>query len=157
MLLSFCDVGVNAFDESVDDFWPLGMVVRHLFDEIAAKPQQACADVTVDRLVPLDFGHSARHPSPPDFELKEPVAGGVVALGKEQIVLVLGVNVRDTPAIHQDLDRTRESRNLERRSGPVCEERRGRKYQTQETRSEKYAAWRPQTLSHKVIRVDRVQ
>jgi len=52
-----------------------------------------------------------------DFHLPEPVLGMDKALGKEEIVKVIGVNMWDTPAVTHNLDRGFQPRQVERAVG----------------------------------------
>ena len=106
------DIGVNAVDESGDDLLALGMVVVHIQAQVAPGLQQARANITVERLGALNLGHGTGDPTTPDFELEQTVAGRVIALGKEQVVLVAGVDMGDAPAVGQDFDRFVEAGHL---------------------------------------------
>jgi hypothetical protein len=48
----------------------------------------------------------------PEFHLEEAILGGDDTLGKEEIVLVLGVDVSDAPTIAQDVNGMFESAEL---------------------------------------------
>ena len=95
------DVGVDPLDEGPDDRRAPGMIVAQLARHVAAEPQQPGPDVAGQRPWPLDLRQRPRGLAPPELELEEPVAGGVVSLGQEQVVLVPGVDVGDPPAVAQ--------------------------------------------------------
>ena len=96
--------GVDAVHERGDDRFAVRVVIGVLALQVAAKAQQPSADVAVQSLRPLNLGQTAQHPPAPYFELKQAVARRVVALREEQVVLILGVDMRDTPAVGQDFD-----------------------------------------------------
>ena len=50
---------------------------------------------------------------PPHFELEQAIARDVIALREEQVGFVPGVDVRDAPAIADDLDRLCQSGGFE--------------------------------------------
>jgi hypothetical protein len=47
----------------------------------------------------------------PEVDLEEPIPSGIEALGKEQIGLVLRVDMRDPPTVDQDFDRLPQAHN----------------------------------------------
>ena len=51
-----------------------------------------------------DGRHGPGRLPPPHLELEQPALGGAVALDEEQVVLVLGVDVVEPPAVGEDLD-----------------------------------------------------
>ena len=83
--------------------------------------------------------------------------GGVIALGKKKIVLILGVNVGNAPAVYQDFHRICESRNLQSRRGFLREQWRCRDSQTQRDCREKNAERRPHVSSHNLIHTSRME
>ena len=99
------DVGVDPPDERPDDRGAAGMVMVQLPGHLAAERQQPGPDVAGQRPGPLDLRHRPGRPPPPELELEQPIAGGVVPLRQEQVVLVPGVDVRDPPAVAHDLHR----------------------------------------------------
>lgn len=110
--LGVSDVGVEASDKSGDDLLALGVVVVHIEAQVAARSQQAGTNVAVKGLGALNLGHCASHPTTPDFELRKTLTGGVIALGKEQVVLICRVDVSDAPAIGKDFNRFVEAGDL---------------------------------------------
>ena len=79
--------------------------MAQLLIEVPAELEEAGSDVPLELPRAQDLGHRARRLPAPQLELEEPVTGGVPALGEEQIMFGLGVDVRDPPAVHEDLDR----------------------------------------------------
>jgi hypothetical protein len=73
------------------------------------------ADVALQLLRPEDFGDGAGRLAAPQLELKQAVARRGVALGEEQVALVLRVDMVDSPAVAQHLDRLTQPGHLERR------------------------------------------
>ena len=63
------------------------------------------APVVGERLGPEDLRETTLMPPPPHLHLPEPVLRHHVALGAEEIVVVLGVDVRDPKLVPDDLDR----------------------------------------------------
>ena len=55
-----------------------------------------------------DLGEPAEPPAAPQVELEQPVPGGVEALGAEQVVLGLRVQVRYAELVDQHLDGCRQ-------------------------------------------------
>jgi hypothetical protein len=98
------DISVNTLNKSGDDLLSIWVIEVHVLSQIDPRPQQSCPNIAVECLRALNLSQRAGHLATPDFELEETITGGVVALGEEQIVLVLGVDVRDTPTVGQDFD-----------------------------------------------------
>ena len=84
------------------------MIVVQLVGHVAPDTAAAGPDVARQRPRPLDLGQGPGRLAPPELELEEPVAGGVVPLGEEQVVLVPGVDMGDPPPVAQDLHRLRQ-------------------------------------------------
>src|SRR5205823_497520 len=59
------------------------------------------------------LGHLADARAAPQVDLEEAVLGGDEALGKEQVVGILRVDVGDAPAVAQDLDRLLQAGDLD--------------------------------------------
>ena len=108
------NVGVDALHERRNDRVPPLVVVAHLGREVAPEAEQAGAGVALELPRAEDLGDGAGGPPPPDLELEQPVAGRRVALGEEQVMLVLRVDVGDPPAVGHDLDRRNEAGRIER-------------------------------------------
>ena len=96
------DVRVDPLDERPDDLGPARMIVIQLASHVAPELQQPRADVAGERPGPLDLGQRPRGPPSPELQLKEPVAGGRITLGEEQVVLVASIDMRDPPPIAQN-------------------------------------------------------
>ena len=114
------NVSVNAIDKRLDDLRPVRMIMQQFFVEVATRRSEAkqpSADVAFCLLRTKQFGYGTGRLPTPDFQLKQPVLSGRVALRKEQIVFVFGVNVVDAPAVPDDLDGLPEIRRFER----LCE------------------------------------
>ena len=52
-----------------------------------------------------DLGHRAGSLPPPHLELEQAVAGHVIALREEKVSFVFGIDMRNTPAVLDDLNR----------------------------------------------------
>ena len=108
------DVRVHAAHERRDDFFAVRVIRVQLALQIAAEHVQARADVACELLASEDLRHGAGRLPPPQLELKEPIAGGGVALREEEVALVRRVDVIDAPAVAQDLDRFGEAVDAQR-------------------------------------------
>ena len=80
------------------------MVVVHLGGHVAAVLEEAEADVAPQLVRAQHLGDRAGGLGAPHLELEEAVAGGGVSLREEEVVLGLGVDVVDAPAVADDLD-----------------------------------------------------
>ena len=103
------NIGVYTLDKGGDDLFPVRVIVLALLLQIAAKTQQPGTNVAVQGFGALNLGHRAGDAPAPDLKLKQAVAGRVIALGKKQVMLVLGIDVGNTPAVGQDFDRLAET------------------------------------------------
>ncbi len=137
-MLGFGDVGVDAFDEGRDDGGAVGVVPVELLVEIAAKEEEAIADVAFEFARAEDFGDGSGGLAAPDFELEETVARDVVALGEEEVVFVFRVDVGDTPVVLEDFDGLGEAGELEGFRGAVGGEGGG---EGEECEEEKAGVW----------------
>ena len=108
------DVGVDAVHERRNDRVATLVVMPHLGREVAPEAEQAGAGVALQLAGSENLGNRSGRPPAPDLELEEPVAGGRIALGEEQVMLVLGVDVGDPPAVGHDLDRSDQAGRIER-------------------------------------------
>ena len=108
LFLGLLNIGVNALNKGGDNLFPVRVIVLALLVQIAPKTQQPGTDVAVQGFGTLNLGHRAGDAPAPDLKLKQAVAGRVIALGKKQVVLVLGIDVSNTPAVGQDFDRLAE-------------------------------------------------
>ncbi len=120
VLLHEVDIGVDSIDEGGDDLFALGMIVIHLLFHVHAGLEKPCPDVPVQSSGSENFCQSACGLTPPDLELEEPVACHVESLSKEKVLLVLGVNMRNPPAVLDDLHRRFESWNEKSFLGGIC-------------------------------------
>ena len=99
------DIGVDAVGKGVEDRSAYRARSFHIPPSCRRDSASARALMSRGRAEgPEDFGQPSLAGTLPDFHLKEAILGGDHALGKEKIVLVLGVNVRDSPAIAQNVD-----------------------------------------------------
>ena len=98
------DIGVDAIDVGIDDELALRVVVRELLAHVLAEHVKPRSDVPVELASSEDLRDRSRRLAAPELELKETVSSGGVTLREEQVVLVLGVDVIDAPAVGEDLD-----------------------------------------------------
>ena len=98
-LLDFFDVGVDARREGFEDLLGVGGVAFVFDVQVAAITEQAGLDVALDGARSEDFRQPALAGSLPKLHLEEAILCNHEALREEQIVLILGVNVGDSPAV----------------------------------------------------------
>ena len=79
--------------------------MAHLRTHVTAKLEQPCAMIAGDSSGAEDFRRRAGSLGTPDFELKQPVPRGVVALGKEQVVFGFGINMGNAPFVLENFHR----------------------------------------------------
>ena len=84
------------------------MIKIKLLFQVAAEQMKPRAEVSLEFLPSEDLSSRAGCLTAPYFELEQTIARSVIALDKEKIVLVLRVDVRDSPAVSDDLDRLRQ-------------------------------------------------
>ena len=100
------DVSVDPVGVGREDALPVRVIARPLgLVPRAAEHHLPGAEVVVERLRSEDLGEAPLVPAPPHFHLPEPVLGHHVPLRQEEVVVVLSVDVRDSPLISDDLDR----------------------------------------------------
>ena len=107
------DVRVDSPHEGRDDLVPAVVIVVHLGGQVATEPVQPRPDVALELAGTENLRDGARRLPPPHLELEQPVAGRRVALGEEEVRLVLGVDVVDAPAVGDDLHRRLEAGELQ--------------------------------------------
>jgi len=108
------DEGVDAAHEGLDDPPGVRSVALVLGVEIPAIAEQTGEAVALDRLRPEHLGEPPLPRPAPDLHLPETVLGGHEPLREEEIVLGLGVDVGNAPAVAQHGDRAREPGDAER-------------------------------------------
>ena len=118
-MFGFGDVGVDAFDEGGDDGGAVRVVPVEFLVEVAAKEEEAIADVAVEFVRAEDFSDGSGGLAAPDFELEETVARDVVALGEEEVVFVFRVDVGDAPVVLANFDGLGEAGELEGFGGGI--------------------------------------
>ena len=101
--LGLGDVGVDAADERLDDQLAARMVVRQLGIQVALEHVQPRAAIARQLTPAGNLRHRSRGLAPPQLELEQPIPGRRVALGEEQVGLVLRVDVVDAPLVASDL------------------------------------------------------
>ena len=99
------DGRVHALGERVEDHRPLGVVLAHLLVPVAAEGEQAREAIAGDVVGPEHLGQLALAVAAPHLELPHPVLRHGEALGEEQVVGVLRVDVRDAVLVAQHLHR----------------------------------------------------
>ncbi len=105
MLLQPIDIGVDARDEASEHALRIRPVRGPFAPDITAIEEQARRPVLFDEGRTKDFSQSAEAAPAPEVYLKQPVPGHDEALREEQVILAARVQMRNTPAIHQYLDR----------------------------------------------------
>lgn len=98
------DIGVDAFGKGGEDRARIGCIAFVFGAHVSAVAQGAGVEVAGKRGGSKNFGESSLAGAFPEFHLEEAILGGNDSLSKEEIVLVLGVDVRDTPTVAQDID-----------------------------------------------------
>ena len=101
-LLRLRDEGVDSLDKRADDLRPPGVVPAQLPGHVAPESQQTRPDVASQSDFALDLGHGPRGLPPPQLELEQTVARDVVPLREEQVVLIPGIDMCDSPLVAQD-------------------------------------------------------
>jgi hypothetical protein len=91
--------GVDAADECGADRLDIGPVARPLLLHVASVLHAPSHGVAVQEVHPQHFGEPPLHRSTPQIHLKEPILRLDKSLSEEQVVLGLGVDVRDAPPI----------------------------------------------------------
>ncbi len=99
-----CNVGVDAVGECGEDGERVGGVAFVFGFHVAAIAQRAGVHVTGQSGGAEDFGEASLAGAFPEFHLKETILSGDDALGEKQVMLVLGVDVGDSPAVAEDID-----------------------------------------------------
>src|SRR5262249_7154545 len=95
---------VHTADERFDDLSSVGRVRFILCLHVAPVADQSREPVTLDGARAQNFGQFAFADTPPQVHLPQPILRRDEALGEEEIVLRLGVNVRDAPFVTQYAD-----------------------------------------------------
>ncbi len=81
--------------------------------ERPAEHHQPGAAVVVEGLGTEDLGEPPLVPAPPHLHLPQPVLCHDVPLGEEEVVVVLGIDVRDPPCVPDDFHGLPQTRDLE--------------------------------------------
>ena len=110
-------VGVDPRREARGDGFGVGGIGVPLALDLAAGEEQARGAILLEVGRPECGREAAQSPPPPEVDLPQPVARRVEALEEERVVLALRVEVRNPPAIHEDLSRLREPRDRVGRGG----------------------------------------
>ena len=98
------DPGVDAVDECAHDLASVRRVARPFARHVPAVGEETRDAVTLDRAGSDDLGEPPLPNPPPHFHLPQPVLRGDEALGEEQVLLRLGVDVRHAPPVSAHLD-----------------------------------------------------
>ena len=109
VLQRLIDISIHTLDEAFNDSAPMGMIDGQFLIHIAAEQELPRADIARNFLGSQNLGQRAFGAAAEQLELKQAVARRVITLRKEQVVLVLGIDMRDAPAIFQDLHWLRQS------------------------------------------------
>ena len=107
------DEGVNAPDKGGDDLLPLGMIGIELLPEVAPEFQEPRPEVALDRFLSQNLGDRSCGLSPPELKLKQAVRSDIKALGKKEVVLVLGKDMGNSPPVFDYLHRPGQALDFE--------------------------------------------
>src|SRR5277367_3372034 len=94
-----CDIGVDAVGKRGEDRLRIGRVAFVFRLRVATIAKGTGIDIALQGGGSEDFGQSSLSGALPELHLKEAVLCGDYALGEEKIVLVLGIDVSDAPAV----------------------------------------------------------
>ena len=97
------DVGIDPVRERRRDRFRVRGVDGPFRIPVAAEPDRSGQGIPFDCPRPEDLGQLPRPDASPQVDLKQAVARDDVALGEEQVVLCLGVDVRNAPAVPKNL------------------------------------------------------
>ena len=98
------DVGVHPVGVGREQTLRVRVIARPFFSvERTPEHHQPGAAVVVERVRSENLGEASLVPPTPHLHLPEPVLRHDVALGKEEIVIVLGIDVRYPPLVPDDL------------------------------------------------------
>src|ERR1017187_3065322 len=98
------DIGVDAVGKRSEDCLGVGRVTFIFGLHITAIAQGAGVHIAGQRGSTENLGEPSLASAFPELHLEEAILGSDYSLGKEQIVLVLRVNVGNSPAITQNVD-----------------------------------------------------
>ena len=107
------DIGVDAIGECRKDCLRVGRVTFIFRSHITAIAQSAGVYIARQGGWSENFRKPSLPSAFPNFHLEETILSSDDALSKEKIVLVLGVNVRDSPTIAENVDRLRQPWNMQ--------------------------------------------
>lgn len=96
------DVGVDALGEACGGGAGLGAVAVPLLVHVAPVQEQARGTVAFHELGAQDLGELAQPLPTVQVDLEEPVAGRVDPLGVEEVLVVVGADVRDPGGVDGD-------------------------------------------------------
>jgi hypothetical protein len=71
----------------------------------AVEAQGAQVDIRFQGGFPSELREAASGHSPIELHLPEAILGCAIALGEEEVIAILGIDVEDTPTVADDLDR----------------------------------------------------
>ena len=74
--------------------------------------KQAIADVALEFLFAQDLSHGPGGLPSPHLQLEQSIPCDVIALREKQVRFALGVDMRDTPPVLDDLNRLAETRDI---------------------------------------------
>ena len=77
--------------------------------QVAAEHEQAIADIALQFLFAEDLSHGAGGLPSPHLQLEQSIPSDVIALREKQVRFVLGVDMRNAPAVLDDLNRLAET------------------------------------------------
>src|SRR5262249_1209155 len=104
---------VTPAGECLEDLFCVGRIALVFGFDVAAIAQEPCTNIVRPLGFADDFGEAALSRALPQFHLKEAVLRGDKPFGEKEIVLILCVDMRDTPAVSYYADILAESLDLE--------------------------------------------
>ena len=108
------DIGVHPAGVGREQTLRVRVIARPFFRvERTPEHHQPGAAVVVERVGSENLGESSLVPPAPHLHLPEPVLRHHVALRKEEIVVVPGIDVRYPPLVPDDLHRLSQTRDLQ--------------------------------------------
>jgi hypothetical protein len=103
------DIAVNASDKRCDDLFSIRVIMIHLLPHVHTGLKEPGSDIFIESFASEDLCEGSCGLSSPDLELEQSVSGYVKSLCKKEVLLILCIDVRDSPSVLYDLDRLRQT------------------------------------------------